>query len=349
MHGKAILSTAAATIVLAAAGPGFARAHFKVVPFEFDPDNTHLVTSMWRHGLGCPMGAFGDTVCANGDPRDKVNEGLLLSKTGPTAANASAGAELKGVKGMSLTELGYDIRKPGSDVAAAHGPRGSHCDNGSPRFNVALKSGAFFFIGCASPPATTDMPGQGWHRLRWGAGGVVVGFSSSCPDPNVPWPIVGAVQEIDILFDDGRDAGSDEFGLAVLDNIDVNGVLVGRGPDDDGDEGGGEDDDHDDFEFHHSPAHPETSDFEFHDPAKGVNFQGVGGVQSATYNGACVTYVGNALMNGNPGYVVTFASCDLSALGTGIGDFNLTATGPLGFLYQKSAPLSTGFVALHPH
>jgi hypothetical protein len=348
MHGKVIFSAAAAAIVLAGAGPGFAKAHFKVVPFEFDPDHTHLVTARWLHGFGCPVGAFADSACTEGDARDKLNQGLLLSKNGPTAANAAAGAELKGVRGISLTELGYDIRKPPPELAA-HGPRGSHCDNGSPRFNIALRNGAVFFIGCASPPATTDVPGEGWHRLRWGALGVVAGFSSSCPDPNVPCPIVGPVESIDILFDDGRDAGTDLFGMADLDNVDVNGTLVGRGPNDDEDEGGGEDDDQDDFEFHHSPAHPETSGFEFRDQAKGVSFQGVGGVQSATYNGACATYVGNALMNGNPGYVVTFASCDLSALAGGIGNFNITATGPLGFLYQKSATISTGFVALHPH
>jgi hypothetical protein len=36
-----------------------------------------------------------------------------------------------------------------------------------------------------------------------------------------------------IVFDEGQDTGGpDFFGLAVLDNIDVNGVLVGKGPTD---------------------------------------------------------------------------------------------------------------------
>jgi hypothetical protein len=37
---------------------------------------------------------------------------------------------------------------------------------------------------------------------------------------------------IAIIFDEGQDisGGPDEFGLAVLDNIDVNGTLAGRGP-----------------------------------------------------------------------------------------------------------------------
>ena len=40
-----------------------------------------------------------------------------------------------------------------------------------------------------------------------------------------------AVTSIDIVFDEGQDsllAGPDQFGVAILDNIDVNGVLVGQ-------------------------------------------------------------------------------------------------------------------------
>jgi hypothetical protein len=39
------------------------------------------------------------------------------------------------------------------------------------------------------------------------------------------------VKSIQIVFDEGTDAagGTDQFGLAVLDNIDVDGVLVGHG------------------------------------------------------------------------------------------------------------------------
>jgi hypothetical protein len=44
--------------------------------------------------------------------------------------------------------------------------------------------------------------------------------------------ITGTVQSITIIFDEGQDAsaGPDMFGLAVLDNIDINGTIVGRGP-----------------------------------------------------------------------------------------------------------------------
>ena len=55
-------------------------------------------------------------------------------------------------------------------------------------------------------------------------------------------PIDGkTIERLQIVFDEGYDVGPDNFGLAVLDNIDVNGVLVGQGP-----SRGGDDDDDDD-------------------------------------------------------------------------------------------------------
>jgi hypothetical protein len=43
-------------------------------------------------------------------------------------------------------------------------------------------------------------------------------------------PIMSPVTAIAIVFDEGQDTGPDNFGAAVIDNIDINGVLVGRGP-----------------------------------------------------------------------------------------------------------------------
>ena len=37
------------------------------------------------------------------------------------------------------------------------------------------------------------------------------------------------VDSIEIVLDEGQDTGPDNFGLAVVDNIDVNGTLVGAG------------------------------------------------------------------------------------------------------------------------
>ena len=221
--------------------PGF----FQVKPQEFDPGKTNLVQAAWLNGIGCPTNAtialpnttftgvggfstYSDMACDPmfgnpGDPKDQHNEGLLLVKTGPTVTNfASAGAELHKVKGITLTELGYDIRKFGPGTHA--GPLGSHCGAGAPRFNILTTAG-FFFLGCFSPPPDFETLGNGWIRLRWSP---VMGFS---PPTFALVPITGTVKRIQIVFDEAQDAfgGPDEFGAAILDNINVNGARVGHG------------------------------------------------------------------------------------------------------------------------
>jgi hypothetical protein len=201
-----------------------------VVPFEFDPFGTNLVQATWQTGIGCPTGAtisdgsssstFTDPACPTGDSKDTRSQGLFLAKTGPTTNFAAAGARLlgPGVKGTVLTELGYDLRKP----MMAADPRGSHCGAGAPRFNVVTSDGVTHFIGCNSPPAVLAGTSNAWIRLRWGA----VQFMGAFP----PIPPGSTVSSIAIIFDEGTDAGPDDFGAAVLDNIDVNGALAGRGP-----------------------------------------------------------------------------------------------------------------------
>jgi len=201
-----------------------------VVPFEFDPFGTYLVRASWMTGIGCPTGATAnsgppantstpvtDPACPVGDPKDRRNEGLLLAKTGPTTNFAAAGAKLvgPGAKGIVLNELGYDLRKP----LTALDIRGSHCGAGAPRFNVVTSDGVTHFVGCNSPPAVLAGSSPSWIRLRW------------TPAQAFP-PIMSTttVTSITIIFDEGTDIGPDNFGLAVLDNIDVNGTLVGKGP-----------------------------------------------------------------------------------------------------------------------
>ena len=208
-----------------------------VIPQDFDPGHTNLVEAGWLDGLGCPTNAsiaisntsgtgidhfeiFTDPACTTGDLKDKKNEGLLLVKTGPTNNFAAATAELKKVRGITLTELGYDIRKSGMTVASLSG---SHCGAGAPRFNISTNMG-FFFLGCNSvPPAIVAATSNAWLRLRWGAAELAT----------LGIPPNAVVQRISILFDEGTDTGTDFFGAAIIDNVDVNGTLVGHGPDED--------------------------------------------------------------------------------------------------------------------
>src|SRR5579872_294759 len=212
---------------------------FQVHPSTYDPAGTDLVQSAWLNGIGCPTGAmvatypatkptgtYTDAACPTGDPKDNGNEGLFLAKTGPTPNNAAAVATITGLdKNTGLSELGYDLRKPSN----ANDPRGSHCGAGAPRFNVQTQNGNSYFIGCNSPPATQTGGSTSWIRLRWGTGspGSVMGFNANTFALEA---ITSPVVSISIVFDEGTDTGPDNFGAAVLDNIDINGVMVGQGP-----------------------------------------------------------------------------------------------------------------------
>jgi len=147
------------------------------------------------------------------DKSGKGNNALLLSKNGPTSDCSSAGATITGVKNKTLTELGFDVRN------------GGHCSAGSPRFNLTtVKNGVetFHFVGgCAAGTHTADAPQQGWTRVRFGDG--------SNPSEYFPPVEPGSkIVSLEVIADEGTDAGPDFSGFVMLDNIDVNGTLVTR-------------------------------------------------------------------------------------------------------------------------
>ena len=216
-------------ILTLTAGAAYAAAKFTVTASEFDPAHTFLVQAQWLDGIGCPTNAgvsadgstitshYTDAACATGDSSDSHNQGLLLVKTGPTPNYAAAQADISGVKGITLTELGYDVRKPRSFADAS----GSHCGAGAPRFDVITSDNVDHFVGCASPPPLQTAAGVGFVRLRWTAAQLAAAFPPILP--------TDSVKSITIIFDEGQDTAPDYFGLAVLDNIDINGTLVGQG------------------------------------------------------------------------------------------------------------------------
>jgi hypothetical protein len=179
-----------------------------------------IVTSAWLGGMGLPD----DGVTANPGPvgsRRNAHMGLLLNKNGPTADCSAAGATIKGFKrGSPITEIGFDYRI------------GGHCGAGAPRFNVTTTSGDFYFVGgCGNAvpiPAPQD-PAQ-WGRVRFTA-------AQFFPVGSAPPFVLGTtpVRSIDIVYDEGTDTPSVSdptgVGLAVIDNIDINGTLItaGRG------------------------------------------------------------------------------------------------------------------------
>jgi hypothetical protein len=135
---------------------------------------------------------------------DTRNQGLLLSKTSNASNQAQAGVVIRDVEGISLTQLGYDIRV------------GSQCTATSPRFVVVTTDNVVHKIGCASGTAQ-PAPVAGWKRLR---------FDPANPAQTIPAiPAGSKVKSIHLVHDGGPEAGSS---IVVLDNIDINGKIIGQ-------------------------------------------------------------------------------------------------------------------------
>src|SRR3989442_13088730 len=123
-----------------------AGSSLKAKVFVFDPDGTGIITAPWMAGQGLP-----DTGTSN--------HGLVLQKNGPTATNASGGVIIEGAGGMTITELGFDVRADG------------HCGAGAPRFNLVDTRGILYFLGCNSGSVVTpDPPVAGGKRIRFSSG-----------------------------------------------------------------------------------------------------------------------------------------------------------------------------------
>src|SRR4051812_47305404 len=84
---------------------------FEVIPVESD-NGAGAVAAFWRYGLGCPPADAAPGVgCFPPFDPDSRNQGLLLAKSINSVLPGEAIAEIKGVKGTYLVELGYDLRK----------------------------------------------------------------------------------------------------------------------------------------------------------------------------------------------------------------------------------------------
>jgi len=193
------------------------------------PAGSRVVTAAWLGGMGLPDN--------DGSNQDDPHRGLLLSKNGPTADCSAAGATIQGVRGMLVTptfELGFDYRN------------GGHCGAGAPRYNVVAKPpvgpNTPHFVGGCSNGIRTPAPQDPleWTRVR---------FTNAQAFP----PLVAGSQivSIELIFDEGTNEpllldDPNGVGLAVVDNLDINGALISSGNGTaDGTDRGGDHDDHD--------------------------------------------------------------------------------------------------------
>jgi hypothetical protein len=173
-------------------------------PYVYDPSSSGTLTAQWVDRLGVPTGNL----------LSPVDPGLVLSKNATAPAGSIAGAYIRNITG-SLTELGFDYRE------------GGQCTTTSPHFVVVTSlSGTHMVGGCSKGTITAPMigttPVMGWKRVR---------FNLTDPLQISPALLPGdTITSITLVLDQGP--GTDPAaagGLVVIDNIDINGTLVGRG------------------------------------------------------------------------------------------------------------------------
>lgn len=165
-----------------------AKDDYKARPGVYDPDKTNAVEAKWIQQVGLP------------DDSGKGNFALYLQKFASTGANCAAGAVIDKVKGITLTELGFDYRND------------SHIGYGAPRFMVYATDG-LHIVGLRGIELAPPAPG--WTR--------VVYYPQ---DSHQFFPVMSptaTVISIQIVFDEGLEAGN---GYAYLDNINVNGQYI---------------------------------------------------------------------------------------------------------------------------
>jgi hypothetical protein len=217
-HRPAVIATGLALALgLAVAGPaaGAPPAHvalkkLKVKATADDPTASGLVSSKWVTHQGLPDAG-------------KSDHALVLKKLAPAATLGSAGGNVHGIKSaLTLTELGFDVEAAG------------HCSAVSPRVEVTTTTGAVFRFGCSTGDVTAvlaDRDGDLWNRVRFTDADAVAADGLSV------WPGFGLVQaqSIRVVFDEGTDTTDPVTGTPVpgagtvlLDNIDVNGKLMGK-------------------------------------------------------------------------------------------------------------------------
>jgi hypothetical protein len=166
----------------------------QVKPFIFDPEESGLMVAAWVTHQGLPdvgNSAHALMLQISPAPIDPPAEGTKPTFA-PAATLAKVGLVIKGIKGLTITELGFDIRKDGFFTAG-------------PRFEVYTDSGVFTFPLSASNQVSID--GTDWKRVRFDPSSLKVIGSS-------------VVQSVTIIFD--------EEGTVLLDNIDFNGTLMGK-------------------------------------------------------------------------------------------------------------------------
>jgi hypothetical protein len=177
---KIVILAMVVFLVMGLAGLGLAATKVKAKPFIFDPEDSGLAAAAWVTHQGLPdAGKSAHALMLQISEAEPPVEGITPYQ---------AGAAIMGVKGLELTELGFDIQNDGLAAVEL-------------KFEVVTDGGSFTLP--ASAAAQTPIPDTEWTSLRFDLAAVT-----------------GVVQTVRIIFE--------EEGSVLLDNIDINGILIGK-------------------------------------------------------------------------------------------------------------------------
>jgi hypothetical protein len=147
---------------------------------------------MWLDGYGVPVQS----------KKDPTSQGLVLTRNPSSSKIAIAGAVLKGAAGSQLSQLSFDLR---SD---------SECSKQAPQFVVVTADEVVHRASCASG-TIQQLSVAGWQRVSFDPANARQLSPAVAPGT--------AVKTVALVMD--QPVGS---GMAVLDNINVNGRYIGR-------------------------------------------------------------------------------------------------------------------------
>ena len=162
------------------------------LPFSLDPGAKSTADAMWLDGYGVPVQS----------KKDPTSQGLVIRRSPSAPQTAIAGAAVKGAAGSQLAQLSFDLR---SD---------SECSTHAPQFVIVTADEIVHKANCASGTIQA-LTVSGWQR---------VSFDPSNPGQLSPAVAPGmAVKTIALVMDHPIATG-----MAVLDNINVNGRYIGK-------------------------------------------------------------------------------------------------------------------------
>jgi Immunoglobulin domain/Immunoglobulin I-set domain len=163
-----------------------------VLPFNFDPGAKSMADATWLDGYGVPVQT----------KKDPTSQGLVIRRNPSAPKTAIAGVALKGAAGSQLSQLSFDMR---SD---------SECSTRAPQFVIVTADEIVHKASCASGTIQA-LSVSGWRRVTIDPANP--GQLSPAVEPGMAMKTIALVMDSPI-----------GTGMAVLDNINVNGRYVGR-------------------------------------------------------------------------------------------------------------------------